>query len=57
MLVHRTDDGFIKWMDVSTYVREKSKGRNTPVNQIVYDSEPFTALNLQRMRDKIAIAH
>ncbi len=37
MLVIRTSDGDIRWMDVSDHLREKSKGRKTPVRQIVFD--------------------
>lgn len=53
MLVIRTSDGQIRWMNVTDYLAEKSKGRKTPVKQIVFDGEPFTALNLQRMRDRL----
>ena len=53
MLVHRTDDGYIRWMDVSAYLKQKGKDRKTPVKQIVFEGEPFTALNLQRMRDRV----
>ncbi|MBW2663182.1 MAG: TIR domain-containing protein [Deltaproteobacteria bacterium] len=53
MLVIRTSDGSIRWMDVSAYLKEQSKGRKTPVKQIVFQGETFTALNLQRLRDKL----
>ena len=53
MLVIRKSDGTIRWMDVSAYLKEKSKGRKTPVKQIVFKGERFTALNLQRMRDRL----
>ena len=53
MLVIRTSDKDIRWMNVSDYLREKSKGRKTPVRQIAFDGEPFTALNLQLMRDRL----
>ena len=52
MLVHRGDDGYIRWMDVGKYVNDKSEGRKTPIKQIVFDGEPFTALSLQRMRGR-----
>jgi hypothetical protein len=29
------------------------KRRKTPVKQIVFDGQPFTALNVQRMRDRL----
>ena len=51
--VIRTSNGDIRWMNVSDYLREKSKGRKTHVRQIVFDGEPFTALNLQLMRDRL----
>ena len=53
MLVIRTSDERIRWMNVSDYLKQKSNGRKTPVTQIVFDGEPFTALNLQRMRDRL----
>ena len=53
MLVIRTSDGRTRWMDVSAYLKEKSKGRKTRVLQIVFDGEPFTALNLLRLRDEL----
>jgi len=52
MLVIRTSDGTIRWMDVSAYLKKKSKGRKTPVRQIVFEGEPFTADSVRRMRDK-----
>jgi len=52
MLVIRTSDERIRWMNVSEYLTEKSSGRKRPVTQIVFDGERFTALNLQRMRDR-----
>lgn len=53
ILVIRTSDGSIRWMDVSAYLKEHSKTRKTPVKQIIFQGEPFTALNLQRLRDKL----
>lgn len=53
MLVHRTDDGYIRWMDVGAWLTKKSQGRKTPVKRIVFDGQPFTALNLQRIRDRL----
>ncbi len=49
MLVVRTSDGRIRWMNVTE--RLESLGAYT--KQIEFDGEPFTALNLQRMRDKL----
>ncbi|MHC4474520.1 MAG: DUF4365 domain-containing protein [Planctomycetota bacterium] len=48
MLVIRTSDGIIRWMDVSAYLKEHPKAR-----QIVFEGEPFTAYNLRKLRDKL----
>jgi hypothetical protein len=53
MLVIRTSEGSIRWMDVSVYLKEQSKGGKTPIKQIIFKGEPFTALNLQRLRDTL----
>lgn len=53
MLVVRSGDGDIEWMNVSDYLRDKRASGEWPINQIVFDGEPFTALNLQRLRDKL----
>ena len=49
MLVIRTSDGQIRWMNVTDYLREHSAA----TRQIVFDGEPFTALNVARMRDQV----
>ena len=49
MLVIRTSDGQIRWMNVTDYL--KQHGKDT--KQIVFDGEPFTALNVVRLRDRV----
>lgn len=49
MLVIRTSDGQIRWMNVTDYLRE----HGAATKQIVFDGEPFTALNVARMRDRV----
>jgi WD40 repeat protein/GTPase SAR1 family protein len=49
MLVIRTSDGQIRWMNVTEYLKKQTK----PVKQIIFYGEPLTALNLVRMRDKV----
>jgi small GTP-binding protein len=51
MLVIRTSDGTIRWMDVSEYLKNESKG-GKKVKRIVFKGEPFTALSVRRARDK-----
>ena len=53
MLVIRTSDGTVRWMDVRAYLKKESKGRKTPVKQIVFEGEPFTAESLLRMRQEM----
>ncbi|HKQ77659.1 MAG TPA: TIR domain-containing protein [Blastocatellia bacterium] len=49
MLVIRTSDGVIRWMNVTDHLKRQGKA----VNQVVFDGEPFTAQSLWRMRDKV----
>jgi small GTP-binding protein len=49
MLVICATDSQIRWMDVSGYLNQ----HGTETRQIVFDSEPFTALNLMRLKDKL----
>jgi hypothetical protein len=49
MLVIRTSDGHIRWMNVTEHLR-----RHGPrTKQIVFDGEPFTAPNVARLRDRL----
>jgi hypothetical protein len=49
MLVIRTSDGQIRWMNVTEYLKKQDK----VARQIVFDGEPFTAASLWRMRDRV----
>ena len=51
MLVIRTSDGQIRWMNVTEYLKKQGK----TVKQIAFDGEPFTAASLWRMRDRVLI--
>jgi len=50
MLVIRTSDGTIRWMNVTEYLQ---KQRRKQVKQVVFKGEPFTAQALQRLRDRM----
>ena len=52
MLVIRTSDGAIRWMDVTQYLKRESQGGKKPVKQVIFDGEPFTALSLLNYRKK-----
>ncbi len=49
MLVIRTSDGKIRWMNVTEYL--KRHGKDT--KQVIFDGEPFTALNVRRLGDRL----
>jgi GTPase SAR1 family protein len=46
MLVIRTSDGVIRWMNVTDYLNHQSGITGSPVTQIIFSGEPFTARNL-----------
>jgi hypothetical protein len=52
MLVIRTSDGEIRWMDVSAYLKRESTGGKT-VRQVVFAGERFDAVSVQHWRKKI----
>jgi hypothetical protein len=49
MLVMRAADGQIQWMDVSEYLKWQDK----VAKQVIFEGEPFTALSLVRLRDRV----
>ena len=51
MLVIRTSDGEIRWMDVSAYLKRESARRET-VKQIVFEGERFDVMSVRRWRDQ-----
>jgi hypothetical protein len=53
MLVIRTSDLRIRWMNVSEYLKEESKAGRAPVSQIIFDGEDFTVQSVLRMRDQL----
>jgi len=52
MLVIRTSDGEIRWMDVSAYLKRESAGGKT-VRQVVFTGERFDAVSVQHWRKKV----
>jgi hypothetical protein len=55
MLVVRTSDGPIRWMDVGAYLKQKTRGGKPPVRRIEFRGEPFTAQSLIRLRDRLVL--
>ncbi|WP_295444065.1 TIR domain-containing protein [uncultured Thiodictyon sp.] len=52
MLVIRTSDGEIRWMDVSAYLQAATKGGKT-VKQVVFDGERLDVMSVRRWRDRL----
>jgi hypothetical protein len=55
MLVIRTSDGEIRWMDVTAYLKQASAGGKA-VKQILFEGERFDAVSVQNWRKKILAA-
>jgi len=53
MLVIRTSDGTIRWMNVTECLRDYFQRHGQQATQIVFAGEPFTALNLDRLRRRL----
>lgn len=52
MLVIRTSDGEIRWMDASAYLRRECVD-GKPVRQIVFEGERFDSVSVRRWRDNM----
>lgn len=52
MLIIRTSDGVIRWMDVRDYLRKLTDNGSTTVTQIIFDGEPFDIASIRRWREK-----
>lgn len=52
MLVIRTSDGEIRWMDVSAYLKRESSGEKA-IKQIVFEGERFDVMSVRRWREQV----
>jgi small GTP-binding protein len=52
MLVIRTSDGEIRWMDVSAYLKQQSAGGKA-VRQIVFTGERFDVMSVRGWRERV----
>jgi hypothetical protein len=52
MLVVRTSNGVIRWMDVSALLKQRTRQGETNIRSIEFRAEPFSVENLLVMRDK-----
>ena len=55
MLVIRTSDGEIRWMDVSAYLKRASAGGKT-VTQIVFEGERFDVMSVRQWRERVPLS-
>jgi small GTP-binding protein len=51
MLVIRTSDGVIRWMDVSDHLRRESRAGES-LTQIVFEGERLDVMSVRRLRDR-----
>jgi hypothetical protein len=51
MLVIRTSDGVIRWMDVSDCLRRETRA-DQPITQIKFDGERLDVMSVRRLRDQ-----
>ncbi len=52
MLVIRTSDGEIRWMDVSACLKRESVAGKT-VRQIIFEGERFDMMSVRRWRERV----
>ena len=52
LLVIRTSDGEIRWMDVSDYLRRAGESGKKTVKQVVFAGERFDVMSVRRWRDR-----
>ena len=53
MLVTRTADWEIRWMNVSTYLKRESTRGKKAVKQIVFQGERLDVMSVRRWRDRM----
>lgn len=53
MLVIRTSDGEIRWMEVTNWLKRASDDGKKPVRQIVFEGERFDVTSVRRWRERI----
>ncbi len=56
LLVIRTSDGEVRWMEIRDYLKLKSDGGKKTVRQIVFEGERFDVMSVRRWREK-ALGH
>jgi small GTP-binding protein len=52
MLVHRDSGGSIRWMEISSHLRDLSNNGKKQVRQLIFKGETFDVMSVRRWRDK-----
>jgi small GTP-binding protein len=52
LLVIRTSDGKVRWMEIRDYLKRESDDGKKPVKQIVFEGERLDVMSVRRWRDK-----
>ncbi len=52
LLVIRTSDGEVRWMDVRDWLKRATDNGQTPIRGIVFQGERFDVMSVRRWRDK-----
>ena len=53
MLVIRTSDGGIRWMEVRDWLKRASDNGKKTVRQIVFEGERFDVMSVRRWRERV----
>lgn len=53
LLVVRTAEGEVRWMEVRDWLKQASENGQKPVKQIIFEGERFDVMSVRRWRDRI----
>jgi hypothetical protein len=53
MLIIRTSDGEVRWMEVRDWLRSESEQGKKPVKQIVFEGNRFDVMGVRGWRDTV----
>ncbi len=53
LLVIRTSDGKVRWMEIREYLKRASDDGRKPVKQIVFEGQRLDVMSVRRWRDKV----
>ena len=53
LLVIRTSEGEVRWMEVRDWLKDASEDGKKPVKRIVFEGERFDVMSVRRWRDRV----